>query len=148
LFTGREWIGEIGIYDYRNRIYSPELGRFLQTDPIRFDAGDVNLYRYVSNNPMNWVDPDGRALVLAPIAGAFLIAAVQAAVVSAVVTAIVWAAVNCKVVRKRVNLCDDECFVECNNGWTFIFPCGGKGVGSPVDPPSGIDPDTGESFYP
>jgi RHS repeat-associated protein len=59
LFTGREWITELGLYDYRNRIYSSELGRFLQTDPIRFDAGDVNLCRYVSNNPINLVDPDG-----------------------------------------------------------------------------------------
>jgi RHS repeat-associated protein len=59
LFTGREWIGEIGIYDYRNRIYSPELGRFLQTDPIRFGAGDVNLYRYVGNSPIDWVDEQG-----------------------------------------------------------------------------------------
>jgi len=31
----------------------------LQTDPIRFDAGDTNLSRYVGNNPMNWVDPLG-----------------------------------------------------------------------------------------
>jgi RHS repeat-associated protein len=59
LFTGREWIGEIGIYDYRNRVYSPELGRFLQTDPIRFEAGDVNLYRYVGNSPIDWVDEQG-----------------------------------------------------------------------------------------
>ena len=59
LFTGREWIAELGLYDYRNRVYSPDLGRFLQTDPIRFTAGDVNLYRYVGNNPVNWTDPEG-----------------------------------------------------------------------------------------
>jgi len=59
LFTGREWLSEAGLYEYRNRAYSAELGRFLQTDPIRFSAGDVNLYRYVSNNPINWVDPLG-----------------------------------------------------------------------------------------
>lgn len=59
LFTGREWIAEVGFYDYRNRVYSGALGRFLQTDPIRFDAGDVNLYRYVANNPVNWMDPQG-----------------------------------------------------------------------------------------
>jgi RHS repeat-associated protein len=64
LFTGREWIGEIGLYDYRNRVYSPELGRFLQTDPIRFEAGDVNLYRYVANNPINWIDPLGLETVV------------------------------------------------------------------------------------
>ena len=59
LFTGREWLSQAGIYDYRNRVYSASLGRFLQADPIRFSAGDVNLYRYVSNNPINYIDPDG-----------------------------------------------------------------------------------------
>jgi RHS repeat-associated protein len=59
LFTGREYLAEIGLYDYRNRVYSPGLGRFLQTDPIRFDAGDINIYRYVGNNPVNWRDPSG-----------------------------------------------------------------------------------------
>jgi RHS repeat-associated protein len=58
-FTGREWLSEVGLYDYRNRVYSAELGRFLQTDPIRFSAGDGNLYRYVGNNAVNWVDPLG-----------------------------------------------------------------------------------------
>jgi RHS repeat-associated protein len=59
LFTGRELIPETALYDYRNRTYSPTLGRFLQTDPIRFSAGDVNLYRYVFNDPVNAVDPLG-----------------------------------------------------------------------------------------
>ncbi len=59
MFTGREFIQEIGLYDYRNRMYSPEWGRFLQTDPLRFGGDDVNLYRYVSNNPVNEVDPWG-----------------------------------------------------------------------------------------
>jgi RHS repeat-associated protein len=66
LFTGREWIAPLGLYDYRNRTYSPTLGRFLQTDPIRFDAGDGNLYRYVANNPVNWIDPQG-TIVWKPI---------------------------------------------------------------------------------
>jgi RHS repeat-associated protein len=59
LFTGREYLAEIGLYDYRNRFYSQSLGRFLQTDPIGFEAKDVNLYRYVSNNPANYFDPNG-----------------------------------------------------------------------------------------
>ncbi|MBX7158274.1 MAG: hypothetical protein K1X66_07805 [Verrucomicrobiae bacterium] len=59
LFTGREYLKEIGLYDYRNRVYSPELGRFLQTDPVRFNAGDVNLYRYVFNEPIDKKDPSG-----------------------------------------------------------------------------------------
>ena len=46
MFTGREYLSTIGIYDYRNRMYSPLIGRFLQTDPLGFDAGDNNIYRY------------------------------------------------------------------------------------------------------
>ncbi len=59
LFTGREWIKEVGVYDYRNRIFSAALGRFLQTDPIRFQAGDMNLYRYVVNGSVKRRDPLG-----------------------------------------------------------------------------------------
>jgi len=59
LYTGREWIAEAGLYDYRNRVYSAALGRFMQTDPILFAAGDVNLYRYVGNGVIVYFDPDG-----------------------------------------------------------------------------------------
>jgi RHS repeat-associated protein len=59
LYTGREYIAELGLYDYRNRVYSPNLGRFLQTDPIRFEAGDVNIYRYVGNGAPNATDASG-----------------------------------------------------------------------------------------
>ena len=59
MFTGREYLSTIGIYDYRNRMYSPLLGRFLQNDPLGFDAGDNNLYRYCGNNPANHERSDG-----------------------------------------------------------------------------------------
>ncbi len=59
LFTGREWLPDLGLYDYRNRVYSPELGRFLQTDPKSFDADPSNLYRYCGNEPLDRVDPMG-----------------------------------------------------------------------------------------
>src|SRR5947209_10496889 len=59
LFTGREWLGDLGVYDYRNRLYQPELGRFLQPDPKEFTAGDYNLYRYCHNDPVNKTDPFG-----------------------------------------------------------------------------------------
>jgi RHS repeat-associated protein len=61
LFTDREWIAELNLYDYRNRVYSAELGRFLQTDPIRFKAGDLNLYRYCRNRVTHYNDPWGLA---------------------------------------------------------------------------------------
>jgi len=59
LFTGREWIKELRLYDYRARLYQPELGRFLQPDPTGFSAGDYNLYRYCHNDPVNKSDPTG-----------------------------------------------------------------------------------------
>jgi len=59
LFTGREWLPDLKLYDYRNRFYQPELGRFLQPDPKEFLAGDYNLYRYCHNDPINLSDPTG-----------------------------------------------------------------------------------------
>ena len=57
-FTGRRLDAETGLYYYRARYYSPKLGRFLQTDPIGYDA-DLNYYAYVSSDPVNMTDPKG-----------------------------------------------------------------------------------------
>jgi RHS repeat-associated protein len=54
-----QWIGELGIYDYRHRMYNPDLSRFLQTDPTGFDAGDMNLFRYCDDDPLDGSDPTG-----------------------------------------------------------------------------------------
>jgi len=62
-YTGREWDKEIGLYYYRARYYNPSAGRFISKDPIGFNGGDVTLYGYVGNNPVNYVDPSGKVLV-------------------------------------------------------------------------------------
>jgi len=58
-WTGREFDIESGFYYLRNRYYDPRTGRFISKDPIGFGGGDVNLFRYVGNGPVNWVDPFG-----------------------------------------------------------------------------------------
>lgn len=58
-YTGRELDQESGQYFYRARHYDPSVGRFISEDPIGFDAGDTNLYRYVFNSSPNYVDPTG-----------------------------------------------------------------------------------------
>ena len=58
-FTGREYDPESGLYYYRARYYDPAAGVFIGKDPIGFDSGESNLFRYVKNNPVNLIDPFG-----------------------------------------------------------------------------------------
>jgi len=58
-YTGREYDGETGLYYYRARYYSPQLGRFIAEDPLKFGGGDMNFYAYAENDPIDFVDPFG-----------------------------------------------------------------------------------------
>ena len=59
-YTGRRYDPETGLYYYRARYYSAQMGRFLQVDPIGYQS-DYDLYAYVGNDPLNRVDPSGLA---------------------------------------------------------------------------------------
>jgi RHS repeat-associated protein len=60
-FTGREWDMETNLYFYRARYYDPFVGKFILKDPISFEGGDINLYGYVQQNPINFTDSTGLA---------------------------------------------------------------------------------------
>jgi RHS repeat-associated protein len=91
MYTGREWIAELGIYDYRHRMYHPGLGRFLQTDPMglqtegeklsagqkalyspggsapeAFSSSEMNLFRYCGDDPVDKSDPLGLLSIIIP----------------------------------------------------------------------------------
>jgi len=50
----------------------PTLGRWTSFDPLRYVAGDVNLYRAIRNQPANTTDPNGLVWPFSTIAGAVI----------------------------------------------------------------------------
>jgi RHS repeat-associated protein len=57
-YTGQVYLPQVGMYYYKNRMYSTTLGRFIETDPIGYGDG-LNWYAYVHNQPINKSDPMG-----------------------------------------------------------------------------------------
>jgi RHS repeat-associated protein len=69
-FTGKERDSETGLDYFGARYYGSKIGRFTTTDPV-IDQGAAlvnpqlwNRYAYGRNNPLRYVDPDGRASML------------------------------------------------------------------------------------
>lgn len=58
-YTGMERDEETGFAYHGARYYAPWLGRWLSADPSGADNDGLNLYAYVHNNPVTYVDPSG-----------------------------------------------------------------------------------------
>ncbi len=68
-FSSKEQHANSGMYYYAYRFYDPNLQRWLNRDPIDEDGG-INLYRFVGNSSLTWVDPFGLVLRIDPSAPA------------------------------------------------------------------------------
>src|SRR5690606_6473390 len=70
---------------YKARFYNPNLGRFMQTDPIGYKDG-MNWDAYVGNDLVNMVDPTGKFAVLLLFAPEIILAAKATLFVGSAVT--------------------------------------------------------------
>ncbi len=58
-FAGGHYDHQTGLVRFGARDYDAETGRWASKDPILFEGGDANVYNYVMNDPVNWIDPGG-----------------------------------------------------------------------------------------
>jgi len=59
-FAGGIYDQHTGLVRFGARDYDPGVGRWTNKDPIRFKGRDSNLYGYVANDPVNFIDPNGK----------------------------------------------------------------------------------------
>ncbi|MFT3787347.1 MAG: RHS repeat-associated core domain-containing protein [Tepidisphaeraceae bacterium] len=59
LHQGGRWNYWLGLYHFRNREYSPTLGRWIQVDPLPRTLSGTNPYRYQSSDPISQIDAMG-----------------------------------------------------------------------------------------
>jgi RHS repeat-associated protein len=63
-FAGGLHDRDTGLVRFGYRDYDPEVGRWTAKDSIGFDGGDTDLYGYVLNDPVNFIDPTGEFINL------------------------------------------------------------------------------------
>ena len=65
-YNGKEWNDDFGLgwNDYGARFYDPAIGRWGATDPLSEKYIFLSPYNYVANNPIKYLDPNGKEIVI------------------------------------------------------------------------------------
>jgi RHS repeat-associated protein len=92
-YTSRELDKETGNYYFRARYYDPQIGRFLNEDPIGLALGELCQYKYSKNCPINFIDPSGELIQAIIVIGAV--------VVTIYVTVEIWQQIQKSLEKKR-----------------------------------------------
>jgi RHS repeat-associated protein len=71
-FAGGLYDADTALTRFGARDYDARFGRWTNKDPILFDGGQTNLYVYVGNDPVNYVDPEGESAAIAVGIGTFI----------------------------------------------------------------------------
>ncbi|MGD9910490.1 MAG: RHS repeat-associated core domain-containing protein [Candidatus Izemoplasmatales bacterium] len=106
-YRGYRYDSEISMYYLNSRFYNPEVGRFINSDGLLGDYGDIqttNMYSYCHNNPIANVDPSGylsiglfRRIISSVVVG------IPAAVVGFVIAGLIGAVTAAVVAVQAVN---------------------------------------------
>ena len=65
LFNAKEFDEETGMYYYGARYYEPRLSLWMSVDPLQEKYPNISTYCYAANNPIKFIDSDGRKLLFA-----------------------------------------------------------------------------------
>ena len=68
-FAGGLYDSDTKLIQLGARVHNTSIGRWVSKDPILFGGGQVNLFVYVGDDPVNWIDPSGQGGVPGAIVG-------------------------------------------------------------------------------
>jgi RHS repeat-associated protein len=74
-FAGGLTDRDTGLVHFGEREYDPAEGRWMTADPLRFAGDNPNLFAYVGNDPVNFLDPTGLLQVAGDVQEDFPLAA-------------------------------------------------------------------------
>lgn len=98
-FSTKPFDSKVGLSYYGYRFYSPGIGKWMTRDPLG-EAGGMNLYGFVSNNPVNMVDPEGEfASIVGGIVGGALAGGLSG-MISGAITGVITNPGNWKAIGK------------------------------------------------